>query len=163
MKAKKILFLIAGIINSVLGGLGVFIGGLGLLLSGAFESMLEQSYELVESYLEALASSEEEFACLAELSKAEAIEYVSKIVTIVCLVLLLLGLLYVTFGVLNLLLCKRDNNILTRKKYLGVLLVVFSWLLMWFNVANILTTVAVCLRPKNDPKTPTKLYSVTNE
>lgn len=157
MKAKKILFLIAGVFNCILGGLGVLIGGFGFLFSGIIRNTFESSTELIEEYINSLVKADESLSYLKDYSTAEAIDYVIKLVLIVCAVLLVLGLIYVAFGVFNLIFSKNYAIIMSRKKYLGVLLVVFSWLLLWFNIANILTTVAICLKYKNN--TNTKLYS----
>ncbi|MGN0961853.1 MAG: hypothetical protein ACI4PF_06635 [Christensenellales bacterium] len=161
MKTKKILFLIAGIFNTLLGGMGAFIGVIGLLFNKMLRGMFEASYELVESYIKVIAEQDESYNYLLTASKSEAIDFVMKMVLIVCAVFLIIGLIYIMFGVFNLILSKRNNTALSHKKYLGTLLVVFSWLLMFLNIANILTTIAVYLKPKNTGTQ--KLYTASGE
>ena len=137
MKAKKILFLLAGIINTLIGGFCAFIGVIAVLFKGLMREMLETSYDIVQNYIKALAEQDASYEYLLNSSKSENIDFVMKTIMTVGVVFLIIGLVYITFGVLNLLLSKQHNNILNIKKYLGVLLIVFSWILMLFNVANI--------------------------
>lgn len=158
MKAKKYLFLIAGILNTVLGGLGVVFGLLMGLFNSLIRQMFDSAYELVERFIQDLASVDADYEYLLTADKAETLDFVMKSVTIITIVFIVLGLLYVLFGVFNILLSKRFEYVLKSKKYLGILLVVASWLLLWFNIMNILTTIAVFLKPKTQEK-GYKLYS----
>ena len=162
MKTKRILFLIAGIFNTIVGGGITFLGLLMLLLKRVFRTMLEESYEIVQNYINAMVAEDESYAYLTEYSKPEAIDYVMGIVNIFCIVVVLFGIINLACGILNLLLGKRDCTILNTKKYLGVLLVVFSWLLMPLNAFNILTTIAICIKKKDNKNIPSKLYSVSD-
>lgn len=161
MKAKKILFLVAGIFNAIIGGIGVFMGLLMLVFNGLINKMFDSTYEIVEQFVESLAKGDAEYEYLLSNSKSENIDFVMKAVTIVSVLFLIIGLIYIAFGVFNIIFAKNHIIITKNKKYLGTLLVVFSWLLMWFNLANILTTIAVYLKSK-DKTEKYNLYSVKN-
>ena len=162
MKTKRVLFLISGVFNTILGGISAFIGLLILMCNSVLKETFNTSYNMVESYIKALAEQDASYEYLLDVSKSEAIDFMMTLLIGVSIIFVLVGAVYITFGVLNLLLSKRDSTILKRKKHLGTVLVVFSWLIMWFNVFNILTTVAVYLKSKEDKNIPTKLYSVSD-
>lgn len=158
MKAKKYLFLTAGILNTILGGFGAILGSLMGLCNSLIRQMFDSSFEIVESFIQDLASADADYEYLLTADRTETLDFVMKSVTIITIVFIVLGLLYVLFGIFNILLSKRFAYVLKSKKYLGILLVVASWLLLWFNIMNILTTIAVFLKPKKQEK-EYKLYS----
>lgn len=160
MKTKRVFLIIAGIVNTAVGGIITFFGLLMVLFKRVLRTMLEESYEIVQNYINAMVAEDESYAYLQDYSKTEAINYVMGVINIVCLIFILFGIINLVFGIFNLLLSKRDSVVLKSKKYMGVLLIVFSWLLMPLNAFNILTTIAICIKLKEDKNTPTKLYSV---
>lgn len=157
MKSKRILSLIGGLFNTILGGLGALLGIFIFMLGSLVRQVFEESYELVEQVIESLIEADASYEYLRDLDQAESIDFVMKSVKIMAVVLLLLGVLYLLFGILNLIISKKYSYGEELSKGKKITLVVCSWLLLWFNVANILTTIAVFLKPKKTSEY--KLYS----
>lgn len=157
MKKNRILSLIAGLFNIILGSLGTIFGFFMVLLGKLIRQMFESSYEIVEEYINTLVASDPSYEYLLDMNKDESIDFMMKSVKIIAVVFIVLGLLYLLFGILNVLVSKRfaRNSDISRGK--KIWLTIGSWLLLWFNVANILTTLALFLKPKN--MTEYKLYS----
>ena len=158
MKAKKILFLLAGIANCVMGGFGVLLGGLVLILNRVLRLSFEASFDFVENYIKELVSQDSEYEYLLDVSKEEAIDFVIKSCNMLAVAMFLLGAVVVVFGIINLLLSSQKHYAkFKQKKIWKVLLITSSWVIMCINVVNILTTIACCLKDKDD--TP-PLYSI---
>ena len=159
MKTRKILYIIAGVFNCIVGAVSVVFSLLVLLLSRLVKKMFESSEGLVDNFINEMAEIEE-YAHLKDLSSAEAVDYVMKIVYVLCIVFLIIGAIWITFGVLNLLLNSRHERVFSSKRALKHWFVAGSWLLLGLNVANILTTVAVYKKDKN-VITEHKLYTAS--
>lgn len=160
MKTNRILLLIAGVFNIIIGGLGCLLGLSMLLLNKFIRQMFEASFEIVEQFIDTLIASDSSYEYLRDLDNAESLDFVMKSVKIIAVVFLLLGLLYVLFGIINLVVSKKFASGVGIAKGKKVALTIFSWLLLWFNIANILTTIALFLRPKQ--KAEYTLYSSKN-
>lgn len=161
MKTNRILLLIAGVFNVIIGGLGGVLGLSMLLLNKLIRQMFEASFEMVEQFIDTLIASDPSYEYLRDLDNAESLDFMMKSVKIIAVVFLLLGLLYVLFGIINLVVSKKFASGLGIAKGKKVTLTIFSWLLLWFNMANILTTIALFLKPKKQ-KAEYTLYSSKN-
>lgn len=145
MKAKKILFLIAGILKIVVSSVILLFSILFLCLGQIFRTVLKTSYSLVEQVVKELVATDAQYAYLESYTQDEAIEFVMKYVNIIAIMAILVGLVWLALGIINVLLYKRPQR-LTKK--LGIVFVIFTWLLTFINISNILTTIAVFLREK---------------
>lgn len=148
MKSRKILYLIAGIFNCIVGGIGILFGLLVLLLSSFVRKMFESSTDLVSEFVTELASADSNYAYLQDLSNAEVVSFIMKIVYVTCAILLVICAIWITLGVFNILLKNRHDKVFESKRYLRHIFIVGSWLLMGLNPANILTTIAVYKKNK---------------
>lgn len=160
MKSRKILYIIAGVFNCIIGGMGIFFGLIVLLLGGFVKAMFESSLDLVHEFTSSMAEASSEYEYLTTISDAEAIAFIMKIVYIICAVALILGAIWITFGVFNFILVKKHDSVFGTKKFLKHLFVIGSWLLLTLNVANILTTIAVYKKDKS-ADTQQKLYTAS--
>jgi len=149
MKLRKVFYLIAGIFNCIVGGISVAFSVLVLLLSSLVKTMFESSGELLDEFVNELAISDQKYSYLASATDAEVVSFIMKIVYIFCLVFLIIGAIWITFGVFNILLKNRHDSVFGSKKYLRHLFVVGSWLLLGLNIANIFTTIAVYKKGKD--------------
>ena len=156
MKVKKILYVSSGIITSVVAGMGLFLGLIMLLFNKLIEEMFSSSYEIVEEFIEELSSEDASFAYLKDFSQAEAIDFVMNIVLIMSLIIIVIALIWLTFGILNFLLGNRGEGVFLSKPALRHVFVALAWIFMIVNPANILTTIAVYKKDKTD--TQEKLY-----
>lgn len=161
MKARKILYICSGVFNCVIGGVGFLFGLLFLILTKIIRKFFENSAETIEEFVTELAATNQDYEYLLSASKDEVLSFVMKIVAILSIVLIVLGLIWIAFGVLNCVLSKRHDLMLGRKLSHRILFVVASWLLLTFNIANITTTVAVFLKDKNSQNTQ-PLYTSEN-
>ena len=156
MKAKKILFVIAGVFNTVVGGVALLFGLLVLALGSLVKQMFESSKDLINEFVTQLAAEDSSYAYLTEATESEVIGFVMKIVYIMSAIAIIIGAIWIMFGVFNILLKNRHTTLFETKKYLKHLFVVGSWFFMGLNPANILTTIAVY---KKNNTTPQKLYT----
>lgn len=162
MSARKILFLIAGLIDTIAGALIGLLSLIVLVAKNLIKQMFETSFDLVKEFIESMASADPKYEYLRSLSNTEAVNYIMDIVTGLALFAFVAALLFILFGVLNLVLVKKCDILISTKKSAGVLLIVFSWLLLTLNIANIFSTIAVVLCFKNKNTSP-PLYSVENK
>ena len=149
MKSKRVLYLLAGIINCVFGGICAMFGIFILLFKNLISTTFEKGVELLNEFAKAMASADPQYEYLLEASNDEIIKVVMNFVSAVCVIALIFGAIIIALGVFNIILSKKHLIIFAGKKWLKVVLVVVSWLVCIFNVANILTTIAVCLKDKN--------------
>ena len=157
-KSKKILFLIAGIFNCVIGALGLLVGGIMLVLQKIIRLVFDSTSGMTDEFVKDLAEVDSEYSYLLSASKDEVLDFIMHIVTIMGLVIFVIGIIWAVFGVINILLTSITRyNKFESKKWYKVTFLIFSWVLLMFNVANILTTVAVCLKDKD--KVENTLYS----
>jgi hypothetical protein len=161
MKSRNILYIIAGVFNCIVGSLAILFGLFILLLGKIIRQMFESSMDLVHGITKALAEEDPaKYGDLTSLTDTEAVAYVMKFVYIICAISIIIGAIWITLGIINILLKNRHDKVFSSKKYLRHIFVVACWLLMGLNVANILTTIAVY--KKIDTKNTQKLYSVKN-
>lgn len=163
MNTRKVLYTCAGVFNCVIGGIGCFFGLMMLLISGLIRKMFESSTEIVDEFVSSLASESSKYEYLLTASNEEILSFIMKIVFIVCAVLLILGLVWITFGVFNIKLSKRHYIFFGRRPKLKLWFVIGSWVLLLLNPANIATTVAVYLKNKNGVEIDATLYSSSDE
>ena len=159
MKAKNILYLLAGICNCVFGGLMVLFSLMAFLIKGTIRSAYIQSEAVLKDFVEELVSIDEEFSYLLDYSSEQVVDFIMKLVTIFAVCVLVMGLIWIAFGVFNILFSSVWKFEIQKKKGWRITFVVISWLLLWFNVSNILTTIAAFLKVKIKDKTP--LYSAS--
>lgn len=148
MKTRKVLYVLSGIFNCVIGGIGCFFGIMFFALSKIIKNMFKENNTLVDGFITGLASTSPDYEYLLDASREEMVGVVMKTVFILSAVLLILGLIWIAFGVFNCLLSSRHQLVFGKRPVLKVMFVVASWLLLTLNIANILTTIAVFIRNK---------------
>ena len=146
-KAKKVLYLIAGILKFVGGGLVGLLGLLMLLVSGVVRKVFESSMDSVKIMIEGLAEAEEEFAYLLDMGLEEQIDFIMNVCRIFAVVLIILAIVYIVIGVFNIKFYKRTGT-MVKEGAKSVWLCIVSWLLSFLALSTILTTVAACLKVK---------------
>lgn len=161
MKARKVLYICSGVFNCVIGGLGCLLGLLFFVLTKVIKNMFSESTELIDEFVKELAATSSEYEYLLDASKEDIVSFIMKIVFIISAVLIVLGLIWITFGVFNCLLSTRHGLVFGKRPVLKALFIVASWLLLTFNIANITTTIAACLKNKNDNSSQS-LYTSEN-
>ena len=152
MKAKKILYLIAGILKIVAGAIGVLFGALTLLVGKLIREVFVSAEGYLQNFAENLAKVDESYSYLVEAETSVQLDFVMKICNIFAVVLLILALIYIALGVFNILFSKRTGNI-DREKLKSTLLCVFSWVFSFLSVSTILTTIAVLLKKRQKKST----------
>ncbi len=146
MKTRKVLYILSGVFNCVVGGLGCFFGLMFFVISKLIKNMFSESSELVDGFITELVATDKEYEYLLELSREEMVAFMMKIVYILGAVLIVLGLIWIAFGVFNCLLSNRHQLVFGKRPALKIVFVVASWLLLTFNIANITTTIAAFLK-----------------
>jgi len=148
MKSRRVLYLLAGIINCIIGGLCALFGLFIVLFRNVIVTTFEKSTEILENFAKEMASIDSKYQYLLDANDAEIVDLIMGVVTAVCLMALIYGLVWIALGVFNIILSKKHSIIFSNKKWLKMLLVVGSWVLCLFNVANVLTTIAVFIKEK---------------
>ena len=161
MKARKVLYICSGVFNCVIGGLGCLLGLLFFVLTKVVKNMFSESTDLIDEFVKELAATSSEYEYLLDASKEDIVSFIMKIVFIISAVLIVLGLIWITFGVFNCLLSTRHGLVFGKRPVLKALFIIASWLLLTFNIANITTTIAACLKNKNDNSSQS-LYTSEN-
>jgi hypothetical protein len=149
MKTRKVLYTLSGVFNCVIGGLGCFLGLMFFAISKLVKNMFAETSGLLDGFVAELAKTSSDYEYLLDASKDEMIAFVMKIVYILSAVLIVLGLIWIAFGVFNCLLSTRHELVFGKRRALKIIFVVASWLLLTFNIANITTTIAVFLKDKD--------------
>ena len=153
MKARKILYVCSGVFNCAIGGIGCLLGLLFLVLNKYAKQMFSGSAEFIDAFVKEMATANTKYEYLLDATKDEVVSFIMRIVLILSIVFMVLGLIWIAFGVFNCLLYRRHDLVFGRRPVLKVLFVVASWLLLTFNIANITTTIAVFLKDKNSQNT----------
>lgn len=150
MKIRKALYILAGVFNCIVGSFAAILGLFMLLFSSMVKKMFASSGQLIDEFVTEMAEMSEKYQYLATASDDEVLSFIMKIVYICALVFLLFAAVWITMGAFNLVLRKKHEVVLENKKHLKIIFVVASWVLLFFNVANILTTIAVFMKVKKD-------------
>lgn len=147
MKINKIMFVIAGIINSIIGGI-VFLLSFTILLMKSVVRTLLTTGNACEVLVEEIVAGDESYKFLQSYTQDQVIDYVWGMVAKFMVVVLLIAIVIIAFAIINFIFSKKCNGALGRNKKIGTTLVVFSWVLMTLNIANIFTTLGVYLKPR---------------
>ena len=162
MKTRKFLYLSSGIINFLCGGFVALLGVLMLVLSSIIKQMFTESYELVDGFITELVATDASYSYLLDYSKEQAVDYVVRIVLIVCAVFIVWGALNILFGIFNIRLRNNHDVKFEGRPGKKILYVVLTWLVTGINlITSIATTVAVFLKVRGN-KTETKLYTASD-
>ena len=145
--AKKVLYLLAGILKCAIGGLVFLIAALLVLLRGLFETILRTDPSVVEDMVGGLIESSESYAYLSTYSQEQCIDFVLDTAGRFGIVFVLISLIWIAIAVFNFILCKKISKSDTKKKFTLILTVV-SWVASPLFISTILTTVGACLRKR---------------
>lgn len=149
MKVNRILFILAGIIKSVVAGFCALIVLLIFALKTVLKEVFLKSYEIIENLVKEL-STDSEYAYLLDNTKEQNIDFVIDILDKFCLAVFIWVLIVVAIAVFNFLYakkCKYASHIVDWK---SITLVVVSWLCPITIVSSVLTTIAVFYKKKNN-------------
>jgi len=149
VKTRKILYILAGVFNCCVGGLAILFSLFVFLLKGVVRTMFETSTDLLNELVVALVDADEKYAYLQSASTSEVVDFVMNIINMMCLVFILIGAIWVMFGVFNIMLNSRHDTLFGSKPKLRGWFVAGCWVFMGLNVANIITTIAVFMKDKN--------------
>ena len=143
------MFVIAGVINSIIGGISLLLSILIFALKGVVETILTTG-DTCQQLVDELIAGDSNYEYLSSYTQEQVVDFVWGLVTQMLLFVILIALVVIMFAVFNFIFSKKHNEFLKNKKTLGTVLVVFSWVFMAFNIANIFTTLGVYLRVKDN-------------
>lgn len=147
IKAKKILFLISGILKVVVSALGLIVCFVVLFLRKVFKELMKALVEGIKTAAEKLPAGDEGREIL-KVSTDELTGSFMSIITIIFVIMFLLSVSYMVFGIINIRLGSGNRyQSITKKK--RIWLVVLSWLISFEIFTNTMTTVAIFLKDKN--------------
>ena len=152
-KARKVLYLIAGILKIVAGAFGVLLSLLIFLIKDIVETVFKDAIESMQNMFTQMAEINNEYQYLVDASIDQQIEFIMKICTIFAVVLLVLGLIFILLGVINIKFFKRTGYIMNERKK-AIWLFVASLLFALLTVSTVLTAVATFLHSKKKTTEP---------
>ena len=146
-KARKILYMISGVLKIVAGGACALIGFLVFIarsvinkvFSGADDLLLEMSKELV--------AEDAKYQYLIDGGKEVQMEFVMKVCNIFGICVILFAMICILLGILNIIM-SRKAGYLTKEKAKGIFLMIFCWIFNFFALSTILSTIAAFLHSK---------------
>lgn len=142
--AKKVLYILSGVIKCVVGGFALLICLLMLLLQSVLRGVLESSPDILNEMIKGLTESED-MDFLLGYTQSEQLDYVFGIITKFALIVGLICAVWIVLAVFLFILAKRISDDDFCKKT-SIVLTVASWIVSMFTISTILTTIATCLR-----------------
>ena len=161
MKTKKIMFVIAGIINSLIGGITLLLSIIMLLLKSAVATILKTG-DACQELVDELIDSDASYEFLNSYSIDQVVDFVWGMLSKVLIFAIAISMVLIMFAIFNFIFSKKCEQLLSRKKAMGTVLVVFSWLIMTFNIANVFTTLGVYLKGNSNDKNVTIITPPTD-
>lgn len=149
-KAKKTLYLLAGLFKVVVSGLGLLFLLLSLALKGTIIKLMEEGD--LRTMIENIAKEDDSYSYLLGQTAFEQREFLSSILNKVLLLFLIIAVIWLIIGILNLIISKKLGHG-SKCTILAIVVTVIGWMLIFPVVSNMLTTVAVCLRSKTKNNT----------
>ena len=143
--AKKVLYLLSGLLKVIVGGFVFLIAALIVLLKGLFRTVLNTDQTIVTQMIDGMAEASSDYAYLQAYTHTEKVDYVLGVTTRFGLVVALIAAIWIVLAVLLFIHCKRisrDDN----KKNLSIIYTITSWVISPLAISTILTTIATCLR-----------------
>lgn len=162
MKTRRRLYLVAGVCNCIIGGLGLLFGLLLLVLGTTIKTMFEKSTDLVSNFAKELSQADPEYAHLADASQEEILDFIFSVVNGFKAVVVIMSLIFILFGVFNLLLRNAHDRVFEGRLWLKIIFVLVSWVVLILNIFNIATTIAVFMKHP-DFKKKDQLYVSSQE
>lgn len=154
MKAKKALFLIAGILRVVVSGFAILFSLIALLIRKTIRTFLDSSFDVIEDIIKKAGDVEDNTGILAY-SRSELLDYLLNIFTILFVIILVVAIIWLIYGIINIRLGS-GNRFLHLTKGKTVLLLLCGWTIAFELFTNIMITVAVCIKNKVSEE---KLYT----
>ena len=145
------MFIIAGVINSIMGGF-TFLLAITILLMKSIVRTIITTGNTAESLVEEMVKSDASYKYLESYTQEQIIDFVWGILTKMMLVAIVIAVVVIVFAVINFIFSKKCESLLNNNKKLCTCLVVFTWVLMTFNIASIFTTLGVYLKHNNVEK-----------
>lgn len=147
--AKKVLYLLAGLLKVIIGALAFLICAMMVLLRGLLRTILSAEHSVVDQMVGGLAESSAEYAFLESYSYNQKIDYILDTTTNFGLVVGLIAAIWVIVAILLFIHCKKISKGDVRKKQ-SIIYTVISWVISPLAISTILTTIATALRRRKN-------------
>lgn len=145
--AKKILYIIAGIIKVAIAGFAFLVSVLIVFMRGVFASALKADPSIVNEMVDNLINGSSEYAFLSTYSLEERIEYILGIVSKFGWIVLIISIVWIAVAVFLFILSKRITSSDYGNK-LAIILTIVSWIVSPLTISTILTTIACALKKR---------------
>lgn len=147
--AKKTLYILSGIIKTIVGGFTLLVCALIVLLRGLLKSSFDANPESVQEMISSLVESSEDYAYLSSYTHDEAVKFILDTATIFGVVMGILAIIWIVIAIFQFVNSKKIDKFEYRKKQF-IILTVASWVVSPLFISTILTTVGTCLRKKRN-------------
>ncbi len=148
MKANKVLFIIAGILKSLASGLMLLLGVAIFALNGFVKQFLLLTEGSLDEFITGLIDITGDNQDLLNQSVDEKLNFVMGIVRIAGVVVLVVGVLWLLLAILNFQFARYDLSKRKAHKGKAILFMILSWLVSAISLSNILSTIAIAMKPK---------------
>jgi len=151
MKAKKILFKIAGILQFIASGIIAFFAAVLLLIRPLVNLVIDNAYiafqeEMKELSAEELAAMDESMRFLIDSSQEEFSAFFLKWTMIFSLFALAVAIVGIVFGVIFIKCSKKYEYILKGRKVRKIILGILTGIFCGLNISALLVIIALCIR-----------------
>ena len=153
MKAKEILFKIAGILQIVASGLLALLGLILLLARTLLNIVIDTAFVEFQEEIKAMgdgsAEMDETMKFLAECSKEEFSAYLLKWTLIFAVVVLVIAIIGIIFGVFFVKFSRKYEYVFSGRKKRKIVFGILSVVCCGIGIPTILVVIALCLADKN--------------
>ncbi len=145
--AKKTLYIISGIIKTIVGGFSFLVCALMVLLRGVLKASFDANPESVQEMISSLIESSESYEYLSSYTHDEAVQFILNTATIFGVVMGIVAIIWIVIAIFQFINSKKIDKYEFRKKHF-IILTVISWIVSPLFISTILTTIATCLKRK---------------
>ena len=147
--AKKVLFLIAGLLKVLVGGFVFLLAAVIVLLRGILKTVLNTDQSIVEEMVKGMTESSSKYAFLETYSHTQKVDYILGVTTRFGLFIGLVSAIWVLIAILLFIHCKRLDKDNMRSKQ-SILFTIASWVVSPLAISTILVTIATLLRRRKN-------------
>ena len=153
MKAKKILFKCAAILQFITSAFVTILGGVIMLATKLTSGLLTMAYEDMQADIkkfgkEELIASGEFPAEFLEMTKDEFLAYMTKACNIISIIMFITAIIGVIYGVFLIILARKYESKLMFKKGKKIALGVLAPFAMGISIPTVLVIIALCIKDK---------------
>ena len=148
MKVNRILFIIAGILRSLVAGIVALFTFIIFAIRSLIKNMFLASPEMIDSLIKELVTIDTKYEYLSQNDIEQNVDFIIGIVDKLCLVALIWVLIVVALAVFSFICGKKCKSNMNIVNWQTITMVIVSWVCPLATISAILTTIAVFYKKK---------------